>query len=196
MDSHQGISWLNDTEAILRFIQRLVDELDELKEHLLVLEEDQVLFSQGEPLEDVYLLLEGQVKLTRTQADDSDITLTTLNPGSFVGLIAFTTGEPTLTSARITQSGLALKMKPQQFEQYLSDHPRLKHPLQQLMLNNMIQRYKSNIRLQTRTHLLNKELGKERDDLKRAYQRLEETHQQLIHQEKMASLGAGSRLCA
>lgn len=189
MESNQGISWLNDTETILRFIQRLVNELEELKDHLLVLEEHEVLFSQGEPLEDVYLLLEGQVILTRTQADDSEITLTTLNPGSFVGLIAFTTGEPTLTTAKITQSGLALKMKPQQFEQYLSDHPRLKHPLQQLMLNNMIQRYKSNIRLQTKTHLLNKELGKERDDLKKAYKRLEETHQQLIHQEKMATLG-------
>ncbi|WP_428235596.1 ATP-binding protein [Gracilimonas sp.] len=189
MEFQQGISWLNDTETILRFIQRLVHELDELKEHLLVLEEGEVLFSQGDPLEDVYLLLEGQVKLTRTQADDSDITLTTLNPGSFVGLIAFTTGEPTLTTAKIIQKGMALKMKPQQFEQYLSDHPRLKHPLQQLMLNNMIQRYKSNIRLHTRTHLLNKELGKERDDLKNAYKRLEETHQQLIHQEKMATLG-------
>ncbi|MEX0844630.1 MAG: ATP-binding protein [Balneolaceae bacterium] len=189
MSNSSHIAWLNDTKSILQFIRKLVDELDELKDQLIVLNEDESLFAQGEPLEDLYLLLEGRVKLTRIQPDDSEVTLINLDPGNFVGLIAFTTGEPTLTSARITEKGLALKMKPQQFEQYLSDHPRLKHPLQQLMLNNMLQRYKSNLRLQTKTHLLSKELNKERNDLKKAYQQLEETHQMLVHQEKMATLG-------
>lgn len=189
MTKPNGIPWLNDTQSILRFIRKLIDELDELQDQLLVLEENDTLFPQGEPLEDLYLLLEGEVKLTRTQADGGDVTLTNLFPGNFVGLIAFTTGEPTITSAQITQKGLALRMKPQQFEQYLSDHPRLKHPLQQLMLNNMIQRYKSNIRLHSKTYILNKELSKERNDLKAAYRKLEETHQMLVHQEKMATLG-------
>lgn len=189
MSNHQGISWLNDTQSILNFIRRLINELPELKDRLMDLNEGDLLFSQGEPLEFMYLVLEGSITLTRTQPDESEVKLITLGPGSFAGLIAFTTGEPTLTSGRITQKGQALKMRPQQFEQYLNDHPRLKHPLQQLMLNNMIQRYKSNLRLQTRTHLLSKELNKERNDLKNAYARLEETHQMLVHQEKMATLG-------
>lgn len=189
MPEPSKIAWLNDTDVILKFILKLVDELDELQEQLITLDEDTRLFKQGEPLEDLYLLLEGQVKLTRTQPDETEVKLITLKPGNFVGLIAFTTGEPTLTSAYITEKGLALKMKPSQFEQYLSDHPRLKHPLQQLMLTNMLQRYKSNLRLQTKTHALSKELNKERNDLKRAYQQLEETHQMLVHQEKMATLG-------
>lgn len=189
MTDHQGISWLNDTEAILSFIQRLIKELPELQERLMDLNEGDLLFSQGDPLEHMYLVLEGNITLTRTQPDESEVKLITLGPGSFAGLIAFTTGEPTLTSGRISKKGQALKMRPQQFEQYLNDHPRLKHPLQQLMLNNMIQRYKSNLRLQTKTHLLNKELNKERNDLKRAYAQLEETHQMLVHQEKMATLG-------
>lgn len=178
-----------DTNVILKFIRKLVDELDELQEQLIVLDEGTRLFKQGEPLEDLYLLMEGRVKLTRTQPDESEVTLINLEPGNFVGLIAFTTGEPTLTSAYITKKGLALKMKPPQFEQYLSDHPRLKHPLQQLMLTNMLQRYKSNLRLQTKTHVLSKELNKERNDLKKAYKQLEDTHQMLVHQEKMATLG-------
>ncbi|MDR9417054.1 MAG: ATP-binding protein [Gracilimonas sp.] len=189
MENSAGISWLNDTEAILRFIKRLIDELPELQDRIEVLEEGDLLFSQGEPLEYMYLILEGNIQLTRTQPDGSEDVLITLGAGSFAGLIAFTTGEPTLTSGRITQKGLMLKMRPQQFEQYLNDHPRLKHPLQQLMLNNMIQRYKSNLRLQTKTHALSKELNKERNELKEAYQQLEATHQMLVHQEKMATLG-------
>lgn len=189
MSDHPGISWLNDTKAILNFIRRLIKELPELKERLMDLNEGDLLFSQGDPLEYMYLILEGNITLTRIQPDESEVKLITLGPGSFAGLIAFTTGEPTLTSGRISQKGQALKMRPQQFEQYLNDHPRLKHPLQQLMLNNMIQRYKSNLRLQTRTHLLSKELNKERNDLKKAYAQLEETHQMLVHQEKMATLG-------
>ncbi|MCH2449410.1 MAG: ATP-binding protein [Gracilimonas sp.] len=189
MNNHQGISWLNDTQAILKFIHKLIHELPELKGRLMNLNEGDLLFSQGDPLEHMYLILEGNITLTRTQPDESEVKLITLGPGSFAGLIAFTTGEPTLTSGRISQQGQALKMRPQQFEQYLNDHPRLKHPLQQLMLNNMIQRYKSNLRLQTRTHLLSKELNKERNDLKKAYAQLEKTHQMLVHQEKMATLG-------
>lgn len=189
MSKSTGISWLNDTQSILRFIRKLLGELDELQDLILELHEHQILFSQGEPLEDLYLLLEGTVSLTRTQADGSENTFVNLLPGNFVGLVSFTTGEPTMTTARITQKGRALKMKPQQFEQYLSDHPRLKHPFQQLMLNNMIQRYKSNIYLHNKTHALNKELNKERNDLHAAYEKLEETHQMLVHQEKMATLG-------
>jgi signal transduction histidine kinase len=189
MNNHQGISWLNDTQAILKFIHKLILELPELKDRLMDLNEGDLLFSQGDPLEHMYLILEGNITLTRTQPDESEVKLITLGPGSFAGLIAFTTGEPTLTSGRISQKGQALKMRPQQFEQYLNDHPRLKHPLQQLMLNNMIRRYKSNLRLQTRTHLLSKELNKERNDLKKAYAQLEQTHQMLVHQEKMATLG-------
>ncbi|SMO93295.1 signal transduction histidine kinase [Gracilimonas mengyeensis] len=189
MTDHHGINWLNDSSTILNFIKKLMGELDELKELALPLEEDEILFLQGEPLEYVYLLMEGEVKLTRTQPDKSDITLIHLEPGNFVGLIAFTTGAPTLTSARITKAGMALKMRPSQFEMYLSDHPRLKHPLQQLMLNNMIQRYKSNIRLQTKAYQLNKQITQDRNELKKAYKQLEETHQMLVHQEKMATLG-------
>ncbi|WP_020403700.1 ATP-binding protein [Gracilimonas tropica] len=189
METSKGISWLNDTETILRFIKKLIYELPELEDQVTVLKEGDLLFSQGEPLDFMYLILEGNIQLTRTQPDDTEVVLITLGAGSFAGLIAFTTGEPTLTSARITQKGLALKMRPQQFEQYLNDHPRLKHPLQQLMLNNMIQRYKSNLRLQTKTHALSKQLNKERNDLKVAYKKLEDTHQMLVHQEKMATLG-------
>ncbi|MBD3617257.1 MAG: cyclic nucleotide-binding domain-containing protein [Gracilimonas sp.] len=189
MSKSTGIPWLNDNAAILNFIHKLVDELDELQDQLMALNEGELLFSQGEPLEFMYLILEGNIQLTRTQPDDTEVALITLGPGSFAGLIAFTTGEPTLTSGRITTKGLALKMRPQQFEQYLNDHPRLKHPLQQLMLNNMILRYKSNLRLQTKTHLLSKELNKDRNNLKAAYKQLEETHQMLVHQEKMATLG-------
>jgi signal transduction histidine kinase len=189
MNRSTGIPWLNDKEAILNFIKKLIDDLPELQERLMVLEEGELLFSQGEALEYMYLILEGNIQLTRTQPDDSEVVLITLGAGSFAGLISFTTGEPTLTSGRIISKGTALKMRPQQFEEYLNDHPRLKHPLQQLMLNNMIQRYKSNLRLQTKTHVLSKELNKERNDLKKAYQQLEETHQMLVHQEKMATLG-------
>ncbi|MAO65734.1 MAG: hypothetical protein CL666_12125 [Balneola sp.] len=189
MENNPGISWLNDTDTILTFIKKVISELPELRDQIEVLEEGDLLFLQGEPLEFMYLILEGNIQLTRTQPDASEDVLITLGAGSFAGLIAFTTGEPTLTSGRITQKGVALKMRPQQFEQYLNDHPRLKHPLQQLMLNNMIQRYKSNLRLQTKTHALSKQLNKERNELKAAYQQLETTHQMLVHQEKMATLG-------
>lgn len=189
MKNKSSIPWLNKPSTILGFIKKLINEIPELEEQVVVLKAGEWLFRQGDPLEDLYLILDGEVQLLRKHADGNEMILTQLMPGNLIGLISFTTGDPTLTSARIAKDGQALSMKPQQFEQYLNDHPRLKHPLQQLMLNNMIQRYQSNIRLHGETHVLNKELNKERNELKAAYRELEKTHQTLVHQEKMATLG-------
>ena len=182
-------NFLHNPDAILRYITWKMSELDELQKHTLLLKKNDILFRQEEPLKDLYLLIGSKIELNRILPDGSEITQMILKPGNIVGLIAFTTNEPTLTTAKVIEGGLALKFSPSEFERFLGEHPTLKQPFQQLILHNMVDRYKLNVRLYTKMVQLKNRLRKERDDLRKAYKQLEESHQRLIHQEKMATLG-------
>jgi signal transduction histidine kinase len=57
------------------------------------------------------------------------------------------------------------------------------------MLNNMAERFDKNLRLESELNALNHRLEEEGEQLKTAYEQLEQSHQKLVHQEKMATLG-------
>jgi C4-dicarboxylate-specific signal transduction histidine kinase len=180
---------LNDKPTILTFIRSVIEESEELKNHLVHFEGDEVLFRQGETLTYLYLLLEGSVILNHTREDGSSLDLVHLDPGNFVGLVAFSTGNPSLTTCRVKDEIKALRIAQDEFEQYMNDHPRLRHPLQQLMMNNMTDRFMQNVQLESKMNALNLKLEEEGEQLREAYRKLEDSQQKIIHQEKMATLG-------
>lgn len=180
---------INDRDVTLRFIHRAIDDTQELLDHVVSFEKDEVLFEQGHTLNHLYLLLEGSVRLNRQNKDGTSLDLLTLENGHYVGLVAFATGNKAITSAIANEYTRALKIEQGEFEKYMNDHPRLSHPLQQLMVSNMTERFMKNVVLESKMHSLNKQLQDEGEQLKEAYQQLEDSHQKLVHQEKMATLG-------
>lgn len=181
--------FINKREDILRFINRVIEESDDLRSLVVRFKKEEIIFNQGVKLPHLYLLLEGSVVLNRKRDNGSSLDLLTLEPGHFLGLIAFTTGNLSLTTA-IAQEGVrALQIKQNEFEKYLTDHPRLRHPIQQLMMSNLSHRFMNNVKLESEMHSLNEKLEEEGEQLKKAYSQLEESHQKLVHQEKMATLG-------
>ncbi len=180
---------LNDKPTILAFIRKVIDESDELIKHLVNFKKDEIIFQQGDTLTYLYLLLEGSVILNHTRSDGSSLDLVHLDPGNFVGLVAFSTGNPSLTTCRVKENIRALRIEQNEFEQYMNDHPRLRHPLQQLMMNNMTDRFMQNVQLESKMNALNQKLEEEGEQLREAYRQLENSQQKMIHQEKMATLG-------
>jgi CRP-like cAMP-binding protein len=178
-----------DRETILRFIQQAISESEDLESLVQTFEKGDVLFRQGDSLSNLYLLLNGEIILNHRREDDSNLDLIKLEPGHFVGLVAFTTGNNSLTTAIAGEKSWALCIRQDQFEDYVSDHPKLRHPLQQLMLSNMAHRFLKNVQLESSMNALNKKLETEGEQLKEALEELEESHQKLVHQEKMATLG-------
>lgn len=173
-------------------IEELIEEQDELTIRIMELEKDQRLFEEGDYLENLYVLLEGEVQLIKRDLIDGEtVSLATdrLKPGSFIGLIAFTTGNPSMTTARVLRQGRAFRIKQQEFDELLHRHHRLSYPMQQLMIANLVERYQQNGALQLKLEKLNQELKEEQDELKKAYEDLENTQNLLIHKEKMATLG-------
>tara|TARA_R110000868_G_scaffold235273_8_gene489136 strand:+ start:41284 stop:42705 length:1422 start_codon:yes stop_codon:yes gene_type:complete len=180
---------LNKRETILSFIKHVISDSEELQDHLVTFKKDDLIFKQGQNLDHLYLLLEGKVKLTRRYDDGLSQELISLEPGHFVGLMAFSTGNDSVTSAIVVEDSSVLSIAQNEFENYINDHPRLRHPLQQLMMSNMTDRFMKNMELESKMHLLNQKLEEEGEQLKQAYTQLEESHQKLVHQEKMATLG-------
>jgi len=182
--------WFKNRSALLKIIDRMVRESDELSAQVMRFESDDVLFRQGDDLNYLYILLDGTVRLIRERpSEDVHLTIDDLYPGSLIGIIAFTTGNPAMSTARALEAGRAVKVNQEQFEQYINDNPRLQRPLQQLLLANIVDRYQYIIKLQEKLESLNEELKSERNELKEAYEELERTQGLLIHQEKMATLG-------
>lgn len=180
---------INSRETILRFINHTIEEVDDLRSLVVHFKEEDVIFRQGEKLPYLFLLLKGNVILNRKRDDGSSLDILNLEPGHFLGLIAFTTGNPSLTTAIAQQDVRALQIRQTEFETYLADHPRLRHPIQQLMMSNLSHRFMNNVKLESEMHSLNEKLEEEGKQLKEAYSKLEDSHQKLVHQEKMATLG-------
>jgi signal transduction histidine kinase len=176
-------------KEILRFIKEGVDGSSELQKLLRTFEQGEILFKQGDPISHLYLLIDGKVNLSHQREDGSSLELITLSPGHFVGLVAYTTGNNSLTTCVTTEKTTALCINQDEFDQTLLENPKLQVPVQQLMLSNMSDRFMKNVSLESKMNSLNLKLEEEGLLLKEAYERLENSHQKLVAQEKMATLG-------
>jgi len=174
---------------VLELINRTIDSTKELQSLVVNFSKDELLFKEGDSLPFLYLLLDGTVSLSHKKKDNSSFEVLKLEPGHFIGIVAFNTGNNSLTTAKAVQKIKTLRFSQNEFEKYLNEHPSLRSPLQQLMMSNMTERFKVNLELESKLHSLNNTLKDEGIELKEAYQQLEESHQKLVHQEKMATLG-------
>lgn len=106
--SKESTHWLNDRHIILQFLKKLIRDLPELSQKKMTIQSGGVLFEQGMKLESIYLLLEGEVALLRQRGSDKPQEIMRLEPGHFVGLVAFTTSDYSLTRAVATKPSEAL----------------------------------------------------------------------------------------
>lgn len=176
-------------KEVLALINRTVDSTPELQSLVVHFDPRDVLFKEGDSLSYLYLLLDGSVSLRHKKDDNSSFEVLKLAPGHFIGIVAFNTGNNSLTTASALEKIKTLRFSQDDFEKYLNQHPSLRSPLQQLMMSNMTERFKVNLQLESKLHSLNHTLEEEGEELKEAYQKLEDSHQKLVHQEKMATLG-------
>ena len=70
-----------------------------------------ILFREGDPAEGVYVLLEGELEITKRVAGQ-EVVLETLQPSSFVGEISVLGGgSPNPTTVRVTQDSRLLQFE-------------------------------------------------------------------------------------
>jgi len=185
-----GKQWIEDPDQVTAVIRRLFDASGEVDKYVRHYEKGTKLFSEGDPLTHVYILLEGIVELNKKKPNvDSEYPIISLEPGSLIGIIAYTTGEPSLTTARASEDISLLKIPEDDVRVLIKQNARFKKYMDELILANLLERFRNTIILQMKLDSVNNKLREERNELQNAYRELKEAQDMLIYQEKMATLG-------
>lgn len=182
--------WIEDKKLVTQLIRRVFDETGESEKFVQEIDKGVTLFREGDVLNDIYILLDGVVELYKKKPQsDVDYPVIRLEYGSLIGIIAFTTGKPSLTTAITSEPSTVLKIPDSEIRSLLERDERMKEYIDEIILANLSERFKSNISLQMKLDSVNNKLREERNELKKAYQELKEAQDRLIYQEKMATLG-------
>lgn len=98
------------------------EELERMKQHgrELQLSPGQILFQEGDPIYQFYVVLEGQVQITKRMGAEEQI-LALHDPGEFTGEISMIVGKPTTATARAIGPTRVLEINPDQFKQVLAE---------------------------------------------------------------------------
>lgn len=182
--------WIEDKKMVTNLIQRLFDETGESENFLHKVDKNVTLFKEGDVLNDVYILLDGVVELHKKKPNtDIDYPIIRLESGSLIGIIAYTTGKPSLTTAITSEPSTVLKIPKTEIRSLLNRDERMKEYIDEIIMANLLERFQNTIILQMKLDSVNNKLREDRNELKKAYQNLKEAQDRLIYQEKMATLG-------
>lgn len=185
-----GSKWLEDRSEVINMIRSVIDSDGSSASYFSTYPAGTVLFNEGDPLHDIYILLEGIVNLYKVKPyTDQEFSVSRLQPGALIGIISFTTRYPSLTTAKTETEVKVLKIPGREMEELFEKHPEMQEYLDEVILANLLERYRQSIILKMKLESVNQELNKERNELKKLYEDLKEAQNKLIYQEKMATLG-------
>jgi signal transduction histidine kinase len=170
---------------------RLHVDYPELNCTEVIISKDQVLFKEGDALSNLYIILEGKVRLFKQSLHNNDESLIvdTLVRGNVVGIMAFATRHPSLTTAQVLVEGRAVRIPTQGFYQTMEQNPRLYHTVMSILTQDLGERYRHTLFSQLDFDAINHKLDEERARLKNTLEELEKTQIKLVQKEKMATLG-------
>ncbi|HKL15710.1 MAG TPA: ATP-binding protein [Balneolaceae bacterium] len=185
-----GTQWLEDRTQVTRLIRRMLDENGNSERFLIKAEKGEELFTEGDELHSIYILLEGEAELYKKKPhSNTNFPVLNLQPGSIIGITAYTTGKPSLTTAITVSPCTILQIPETDLNELIARSPRLQDYFDELLLANLLERFRGTIILQMKLDSVNQRLQSERNELKKAYNDLQKAQEHLIYQEKMATLG-------
>ncbi len=185
-----GSKWLEDRTYVTEMIQRTIADTGEDDRFLVKLDKGHVIFTEGEELSNIYILLDGRVQLSKRKPQTgTDFPILELTSGAIIGIIAYTTGQPSLTKAVTLEPVSLLKIPESDIKELLKENERISEFIDELILANLLERFRETIILQIKLDSLNQQLLEEQDELNHAYNELKAMQDQLIYQEKMSTLG-------
>lgn len=140
------------------------------------------LMREGEANSSLYILLKGQVQLIKTGPDARPQVLDLLGPGSLIGILSFWNSRPSFSASQAREAVECLKVERRLFDRTVAADAEFSRLTLQLLVANLSDRYR-------RVAGLSLELQQERNALQAAVTDLEQTRNQLVHREKLATMG-------
>ena len=147
-----------------------------------------MLFRENDPMDGIYILLDGQVKLYQ-EIDGKEVIFHAQTAGRILGLLALTRRSRAFFNCRTTTPVQLLKIGFEELDQALQQSESLLETFMTVLLRSMARRSTRLVELQTEVLALNKSLSRERDALARTLRELRQAQAFLVESEKMATLG-------
>jgi len=147
-----------------------------------------VLIEEGDDVGGIYVVLEGEVALSRHGEDGAHL-LHSRSTGPVVGLLSLTSHSRAFLQCRAVTDVLVIPVTIEQLGEALAVEPRLAALLTRVLVSSLARRLRRADELQLEVDRLNRTLATERDELARALRALAEADAQLVGQARLATIG-------
>lgn len=181
--------WMDRPADAVKKLVKEIQSHDLFKPDIKTYQSGTVLLKEFDHNDYIYVVLDGEVELTKWIEGEGQVRVTSVQHGSLFGLMSFFSGEHALTTAVAVTECRVLKLRKRDVDQLLVSNHSLAVMSRQLLISNLMQRYRQVVELNVELHKLNAEIELERKRLDEALKKLKNAHERLVHQEKMATLG-------
>ena len=105
--------------------------------HRKQLQAGEFFFLQGDPAENMYVLLEGRVKLSQSGPDGDQVLIRVITPVSVFALVAITTASNYLVTAQAAEDSLALYWTRHELMDFVLRTPQMAHNAMRIMAERL-----------------------------------------------------------
>lgn len=176
--------------ATLDSILKLIEEDSFFADRLRDFKAGDLLFRETALERSVWLILEGELRLSKRPGGKDQMHFDRLSPGELVGILSYYTRNPNYFGVLAENDGRALVLSWDDLDGLQESQPSAYRFLQELIKESLTKRYQRLAGLHIELDRVNQALNDEREELKRTIDELRKTRERLIHQEKLAMIGS------
>jgi len=114
----------------------LVGEL-EARVDWVTLRRGDVLVTEGDTADALFVLVTGRLRITRRRRDGSEDVVGEVGPGESVGEMAFFTGEPRSATVRARRDSVLVRLTNEEFEQLIARYPAILRQVTRLQIERL-----------------------------------------------------------
>ena len=176
-------------ESPIQAIRSLMERSPGLRSSIRRFSPGDVILHENETNDKIYILLEGEIELIKKEPNHDKIVIDQFQSGAFLGLLSFWSKDPTFTSSQAITRVECLCLQRKAYEALLNTDAEFKELFTHLIISNLVDRYRRVVNLNIEVQKLTQALENERNRLQETVADLHRTRNQLINQEKLATLG-------
>ncbi len=184
--SEDECSGEGDLSQILGFIEAEPS----LSQRIESLEAGESLLHEADSRKRLWLILQGTLRLNKTNAAGERLRLDELGPGEIVGILSYYTREKSFFGVEASTDSRIFSISWDSFDRLHTDHPHLHKLMEKRVRESFTRRYRRLVHLHLEMDRLNEALKHERSELRTTVEELEKTRERLVHREKLAVLGS------
>jgi signal transduction histidine kinase len=151
--------------------------------------EGDIIMREEEDNHSLWILLTGRVQMSKKGPRGEITPLDSLGPGSLLGILSFWTGQPSFSQSVAASEAECLEIDRETFDLAVQEDSEFSRLTLQLLVANLSDRYRRMVGLNVKVEGLTRELQEERNALQEAVKDLKATRNQLVHKEKLATMG-------